>query len=180
MRWVARPETRALRTPPRANSPCVSPPTWRRPAAVSPTARILPPLTATAPGCGWPVERPVQTTPPVMTRSALRPQAARHISNSPGTEKRRDMSGTPSAQSGDATDGLERGERARPLLRLRLARRGERVADVEQHLEQELLALIGGVEVRHARFVPRGVGALVGLAVHGLEVGENAVAGARH
>src|SRR2546429_1921558 len=84
-----------------------------------------------------------------------------------------------SAQLGDAADGLERGEGARTLLRFRLGRCSQRVADVEEHLEQELFALIGGVEGRHALLVPRGGGALVGFAIHRLDVRENAVACAR-
>src|SRR5213079_2112312 len=89
----------------------------------------------------------------------------------------------PSAQSRDAVDGLERGDRVGsgglPGAWLGNRRKGrERVADVEQHLEEELLALVSGVEIRHAQLVARGLGALVGLAVDGLEIAEDAVAGA--
>src|SRR5438094_1319054 len=83
---------------------------------------------------------------------------------------------------GDAADRLERRDgvgRATPGgASLGLGGRdGERVADVEQHLEQELLALIGGVDVGHPGLVAGGLGALVGLAVNRLEISEDALAG---
>src|SRR5213076_94411 len=52
-------------------------------------------------------------------------------------------------------------------------------ADAEEHLEQQLFPLVGGVEIGHAHLVARTLGALVRLAVDGLEVAEDAVAGAR-
>src|SRR5207244_27502 len=80
---------------------------------------------------------------------------------------------------GDAADRLERRDGVgRPTpggASLGLGGRdGERVADVEQHLEQELLALIGGVDVGHPGLVAGGLGALVGLAVNRLELSQAA------
>src|SRR5216117_600568 len=91
----------------------------------------------------------------------------------------------PSAQLRDAVDGFERGDRVGsrglPGPRLGSRREGrEGIADVEQHLEQQLLALVGGVEVRHADLVAGGLRAVVGLAVDGLEIAEDAIAGAWH
>src|ERR1019366_228897 len=56
----------------------------------------------------------------------------------------------------------------------------DRVADVEQDLEVQLLAAIGEVERRHLRVVAGCLGALERLAVHLIEVGENAIAGSGH
>src|SRR5438874_10707775 len=91
----------------------------------------------------------------------------------------------PSAQLRDAVDGFERGDRVGPRglpgPRLGSRREGrEGIADVEQHLEQQLLALVGGVEVRHADLVAGGLRAVVGLAVDGLKIAEDAIAGAWH
>src|SRR6266699_3097479 len=91
----------------------------------------------------------------------------------------------PSAQLRDAVDGFERGDRVGssglPGPGLGGCRKGrERVADVEQHFEQQLFALVGGVEVRHADLVAGGLRAVVGLAVDGLEIAEDAVAWAWH
>ena len=82
-------------------------------------------------------------------------------------------------------NGFERGDRIRHRLVAaafgagRGARR-ERVADIQQYIDQELLALVRGVEVRHAGLVAGGLGALVGLAVDGLEITEDAVARTGH
>ncbi len=83
-------------------------------------------------------------------------------------------------------NGFERGDRIRrPRLVAaacgagRGARR-ERVADIEQYLEQELLALVRGVEVRHAGLVAGGLRTIVGLAVDRFEVLQDAVTGSRH
>src|SRR5437764_8868877 len=113
--------------------------------------------------------------------SAARPQAAgaasaRHNSARPG----RLLMPSPSTELGDAADRLQRRDgvgRAAGGIRVGLAGRdGERVADVEQHLEQQLLALVGGVDVSHAGLVAGGLGALVGLAVNRLEIPEDALA----
>src|SRR2546430_7078198 len=81
----------------------------------------------------------------------------------------------PSAQLRDAVDGFERGDRVGssglPGSRLGGCRKGrERVADVEQHFEQQLLALVGRIEIRHAGLVAGRLRTLVGLAVDGLEI----------
>src|SRR5437899_1527072 len=52
--------------------------------------------------------------------------------------------------------------------------------DAAYQREQQLLALVGGVEVRHADLVAGGLRAVVGLAVDGLEIAEDAIAGAWH
>src|SRR5439155_4130418 len=90
-----------------------------------------------------------------------------------------------SAELGDAMDGLERGDRvgSRGLAGARLGRcreGREGIADVEQHLKQQLLALVGSVEIRHAHLIAGGLGALVGLAVDGLEITKYAVARTGH
>src|SRR5207247_2611335 len=82
------------------------------------------------------------------------------------------------AELGDAADRLERrdgvGRRGAGGVCFGLGGRyGERVTDVEQHLEQQLLALIGGVDVGHPRLVAGGFGALIGLAVNRLEISED-------
>src|ERR1035437_4140445 len=56
----------------------------------------------------------------------------------------------------------------------------DRVADVQQDLEVELFAAIGEVERRHLRVVARDLGTFERLAVHLIEVGENAIAGSGH
>src|SRR5690242_5531731 len=118
---------------------------------------------------------------PRMTRSAFCPQAVKRKHSAPA--KRRRLIG-PSTEFGDAVDRLERrdGIGARALVcrdggRARL--RGERVTDVEQDFEEQLLPLVDGVEVGHAGVIVGGLGSIVRFAVNGLEVGEDAVAGAR-
>ena len=54
------------------------------------------------------------------------------------------------------------------------------VPDVEEDLEIQLLAPIGEIERRHLGFVARRLRALECFAVHVIEVGEDAFAGARH
>src|SRR5262245_18661078 len=69
------------------------------------------------------------------------------------------------AKLGDATNGVERGDRigARGWLGRRLA---EPVANIEQHLEEQLFTLVGGVEVGHPALVSQLLRAIVGFAVH--------------
>src|SRR3954449_5981673 len=75
---------------------------------------------------------------------------------------------------GEATNGVE-------LLEGAAAGGGRRdreeVADVEQDLEHQLVALVSAVELGHAAAIARGLGPVVGLAVDGLEVGEDALTG---
>ena len=81
---------------------------------------------------------------------------------------------------------FERGDRIRPRCLVAAAfaaGRGsgrEGVADVQQHFEQQLLALVGGVEIRHTGLVARGLGAIVGFAVDRFEILQDAVTGSRH
>ena len=56
----------------------------------------------------------------------------------------------------------------------------EGVPDVEEDLEVQLLAPIGEIERRHLGLVARRLRALERFAVHVVEVGEDAFAGARH
>ena len=56
----------------------------------------------------------------------------------------------------------------------------QRVPDVEEDLEIQLLAPIGEIERRHLGLVARRLRALERFAVHVVEVGEDAFAGARH
>src|SRR4029077_7143992 len=85
-------------------------------AASSPIARILPLAIATSPACGAPVESPVHTMPPRMTRSAFCPQAGKRRQSAPANRRR--LIG-PSTEFGDAVDRLERrdGIGARALVR---------------------------------------------------------------
>src|SRR6476659_5960265 len=80
-----------------------------------------------------------------------------------------------SAEFGESPDGFELLEGAAPR---RGGRHREEVADVAQNLEHELVAHVGAIEVDHAAPVARGLGAVVGLAIDRLEVGEDAFAGA--
>src|SRR2546425_4486493 len=167
-----------MTSPPCASSVCVVPATYDAIACESPTARILPPAIATAPGWGPPLARPVQTIPFLMTRSAFGLQAdAQHTSNQTAHGLRRTAHLL--AELADVADRLERGERVRAGLARRRVRRLQRIADVEQDLEQQLLALVGGVEVGHAPLVGRGLGAVVGFAVDRLEVREDTFARTR-
>src|SRR5205823_872008 len=161
MKWVWPSVKPGMTRPPRTRTMAVWGPTYRATAADSPTAAIFPRAIATAPGRGAPCDSPVQSTPPVTTRSALPPHAARDRHNTPAARLR--IIGASSAEFGDAMNGFERGDRIRrPRLVAaacgagRGARR-ERVADIEQYLEQELLALVRGVEVRHAGLVAGGL-----------------------
>src|SRR5437870_4533133 len=173
-----------MTSPPWACTIAVREPTYRDTAADSPTATIRPRAIATAPGRGAPRESPVHSTPPVTTTSALPPQAARERHNTAGARLR--IMCVSSAQFGDAMNGFERGDRVRRRCLVTAtfaAGRGsgrEGVADVQQHLEQQLLALVGGVEIRHAGLVAGGLGAIVGVAVDRFEVLQDAVAGSRH
>src|SRR6266540_161355 len=77
-------------------------------------------------------------------------------------------------ESSDATDRLEGPDG----IRTSSARRaggghGERIANVEQDFEQQLLALIRGVEIGHEPRVRRLLRAIVGFAIHGVEIVED-------
>src|SRR5256884_8199894 len=102
--WVRR----GMPSPPRARTMAVWGPTYRATAADSPTAAIFPRAIATAPGRGAPCDSPVQSTPPVTTRSALPPQAARDRHNTPAARLR--IIGASSAEFGDAMNGFDRGD----------------------------------------------------------------------
>src|SRR5213080_547437 len=87
-----------------------------------------------------------------------------------------------SAEFGDAADRLQRsgwvGAGALPSASFSDGGRdGEGVADVEQHLEQELLALVGSVDIGHPRLVAGGLGAIVGFAVDRFEIAEDPLTG---
>jgi hypothetical protein len=55
-----------------------------------------------------------------------------------------------------------------------------RIANIQQNLEVQLLAPVGEVEGSHLAVVASGLCALEGLAVHVVEVGEDAITGAGH
>ena len=55
----------------------------------------------------------------------------------------------------------------------------ELVADVEQHFQHQLIALIAGIQLLHPAGELLGPGPVVLLPVGGLEVGEDLVAGAQ-
>src|SRR5712671_568425 len=140
-------------------------------AAESPTARILPSAIATAPGWPRPVDSPVQTEPPWITRSALEAQA---VSNASATTHDIRRTKYLLAELGDTTDGVERRHRTGAgvgLFRLRGSAHG--VANVEQDFQQQLLALIRGIEIDHAAVVFGRLGALVRFSINGLEIVEN-------
>src|SRR5207237_4233579 len=139
-------------------------PTYRAICAESPSARILPAAIATAPACPRPVDRPVQTGPPWITRSALEPQAMSSASATTHDVRRtKDLL----AELGDPADGVQRGHRADARVGLRLWLRGTAhgVANVEQDLKQQLFALICGIEIDHAAVVFGSLGALVRLSI---------------
>src|SRR5258706_542494 len=108
-----------------------------------------------------------------MTRSALGVHAASVRANSDVASCGR-LTAHLLPESGDATDRLEGpdGIGAGSARRSGAGHR-ERIADVEQHFEQQLLALIRGVEVSHEPRVGRLLRAVVGLAVHGVEIVED-------
>src|SRR5688572_9095675 len=54
------------------------------------------------------------------------------------------------------------------------------IPHVQQDLEIELLASIGKIERYHLRVVASGLGALEGLAIHVVEVGEDSFPCSRH
>jgi len=70
--------------------------------------------------------------------------------------------------------------RTHALTHSRISPPLEGVPDVEEDLEVQLLAPIGEIERRHLGFVARRLRALERFAVHVVEVGEDAFAGARH
>src|SRR5437667_5987374 len=130
--------------PPRASRTLVRGPTYRAISAESPTARILPAAIATAPGRPRPVERPVQTGPPWMTMSASEPHAATSASAATNDARRTtDLLTEPR----DAANGIEggHGTGARIGRRLWLRWATDPVANIEQHFEQQLFALVVGV-----------------------------------
>src|SRR2546425_12021555 len=144
-------------------------------SAASPTARILPSAMATAPARPRPAERPVQTGPPWITRSALEPQA---VSNASATTRDARRTSYLLTELGDSADGIDGRERigSRIGRRLWLGGSAEPVADIEQYFEQQLFALIGRVEIGHAAIVLCRLGALVRLSIHRIEVVEDLLA----
>src|SRR5438270_270501 len=180
MKWVWPSVKPGMTSPPRARSTAVRGRTYRATSDESPTAWIFPRAIATAPGRGRPRESPVHSTPPLTTRSALPPQAARETHNNPAARLR--IIRVSSAEFGDAMNGFERGDRLgrRRLVAAGRSRGRERVADVQQDFQQELLAMVGGVEIGHAGLVAGGIGALIGVAVDRFEILQDTVAGSRH
>src|SRR5437879_12146644 len=120
---------------------------------------------ATAPARPRPVERPVQTGPPWITRSAVEPQAVSHASATTRDARRTRYLLT---ELGDSADGIDGRERigSRIGRRLWLGARAQPVAAIEQHFEQQLFALIGRVEIGHTAIILCSLGSLVRVTVH--------------
>src|SRR5437667_5875780 len=161
--------------PPRASRTLVRGPTYRAISAESPTARILPSAMATAPARPRPVERPVQTGPPWITRSAVEPQA---VSNASATTRDARRTRYLLTELGDCADGIDGRERigSRIGRRLWLGGSAQAVADTEQHFEQQLFALIGRVEIGHTAIILCRLGSLVRFTVHRVQIVENLLA----
>src|SRR5882672_7143303 len=106
-----------------------------------------------------------------MTRSALGVHAARARAKNDAANCGR-LTAHLLPESGDATDRLE-GADGIGSGRARRSGDSERIADVEQDFEQQLLALIRGVEIGHEPRVGRLLGAIVRFAVHGVEIVED-------
>src|ERR1041384_5949642 len=105
-----------------------------------------------------------------MTISAWDPQAASRTSE---TTHHVPRTTHPLAELGDPANGVECSNGI--ACRFRFWRRGrtQSIANVEQYLKQELLALIGGVEICHATLVLRGLGTVVGFTIDRVEIIEN-------
>src|SRR3989442_7245507 len=114
MKWVWPSAKPGATRPPRASITVVRPATYRASEALSPTARIVPPRIATPPGWGFPVERPVQTMPWVMSRSALGLHAApEQTASSAAMEAPRGRVIRFPLALDDLGDGLQGGDRVR-------------------------------------------------------------------
>src|SRR5688500_2496154 len=109
-----------------------------------------------------------------MTMSAFFPHAPTTRGSRTAHSAHRTAHALPEAR--EAADRIERGDGIATRVSLGLGLLNA-VADVEQHLEQQLLALICGVEIGHAALVLRGLGELVGFAIHGLEIIEDLLPG---
>lgn len=53
----------------------------------------------------------------------------------------------------------------------------EHVANIEEYFEQQLFALISGIQIGHAAFILGGLRALVGLSIDRIEIIQNLLAG---
>ena len=153
-------------------------------APLSPTARIVSPEMATASAQGR-VESPVQVRPKTMVSAGGAEWQAERTDKTDKTDK---TDGADGADGADRMNVMDRvgfaddlGEVVQLLHRaaggtaLRLA---EQVADVEQDLHHQLVSHVGGVELFHAPDQAFGLGPVVGLAIDGFEIGEDAVTGA--
>src|SRR6266487_3307427 len=108
-----------------------------------------------------------------MTMSALDPQAASSASAATYAERTADLL----PESSDAANGVESGHGiAARVGRLLLRWPADPVANVEQHLEQQLFALVGGIEICHTTNVLQRLGPIVGLTVDRVEIVENLLA----
>src|SRR6185503_95908 len=105
-----------------------------------------------------------------MTMSAFLPHAPTRRERRTAHSALRTAHALPEAR--EAADRVERGDRIATRVSLGLGLLNA-VTNVEQHLEQQLLALIRSIEVGHAAFVLRRLGELVRFAIHGLEVIED-------
>src|SRR2546422_10783080 len=130
---------------------------------------------ATAPARPRPVERPVQTGPPWITRSAVEPHA---VSNASATTRDARRTRYLLTELGDSADGIDGRERigSRIGRRLWLGGSAQPVADIEQDFEQQLFGLIGRVEIRHTAIILCRPGLLVRFSGHRVSVVENFLA----
>src|SRR5258708_39519797 len=72
--------------------------------------------------------------------------------------------------------GCSQGPPPRAGGRLLLRWPADPVANVEQHFEQQLFALVGGIEIGHPTLVLQRLGAIIGLAVDRVEIVQNLLA----
>ena len=109
-----------------------------------------------------------------MTMSALEPHAV--SSTNPATYDARRTTDL-LAKFCDATNGVQRGEWVAARIGWCLwLRPTDPIANIQQDLKEQLLALVGGVEVGHPALVLQRLGAIVGLTVDRVEVVENLLA----
>src|SRR6266511_3697116 len=109
-----------------------------------------------------------------MTMSALEPQAA---SRANVTTHHVPRTTHLLAELGDPANGVQRGEWVAARIGWCLwLRPTDPIANIQQDLKEQLLALVGGVEVGHPALVLQRLGAIVGLTVDRVEVVENLLA----
>src|SRR5207302_10401649 len=121
------------------------------------------------------VEWPVQSGTPWMTRSSVEAQAVSTARATTRDARRTRYLLTELCDSADGSDGRAR---IGPRIgrRLWLGGSAQPVADIEQHFEQQLFALIGRVEIGHAAIILCRLGALVRFTVNRVQIVEDLLA----